>query len=261
MDPFLAIETNDFEAIKAFKKQDLAIELNNSYGYSPLEWAYLLGNKKAAALLDPRTPRNLKIDLGEGVKKIAPSEFYHFVEAYHYPHLQFDSLKSLQKKLGEAPIWIAYTPVGYTLRKEGKKYRQEIASGYVADTVIRWIDEEIGYGLFAGKDILEGEYIAEYTGEVREIDLLHKDLNSYCFHYPTRWWAKNYTVIDALRQGNETRFINHSSHPNIEPRWLYDRGLMHLVFFASKFIPKGTQLTFNYGKDFWKTRPGEVRQI
>ncbi len=261
MTPFLAIERDDFDSLKAYKKENSFLDCVNSYGYTPLEWAYLLGNKKAAAFLDPRTPKNLKIDLGEGIKKIAPSEFYHFFETHYYPHLQFDSLPSLQKKLNEAPIWIAYTPVGYTLRRDGKKYRQEIGSGYVADTIIRWIDEDIGYGLFAGKDLLEGEYIAAYTGKVREIDPIHKDINSYCFHYPTRWLAKNYTVIDSLQQGNETRFINHSNQPNLETRWIYDRGLMHLCFFAVKFIPKGTQLTFNYGKDFWKSRPGEVREI
>lgn len=261
MDPFTAIENDDFDSLKAFKKQGVSSLSKNRFGYTPLEWAYLLGRSKAAGILETRTPKLLKIDLGDGLKKIDPSEFSHFFEAHYYPHLHFKTPQFLHQKLREAPLLISYTPVGYGVRKDGKKYRQEIATGYVADTVIRWIDEEIGYGLFAGVDFREGDYIGEYTGNVRQVKRLYKDLNSYCFHYPTRWFSWNYTVIDSIDQGNETRFINHSEMPNLQPRWLYDRGLMHLVFIAAKFIPKGTQLTFNYGKDFWETRPGGTRII
>lgn len=256
MNLFLAIENDDLEAIKAFKRHEDPSLLTNAFGYTPLEWAYLLGRSKAAGILTTRTPKMLKIDLGDGVIKIDPSEFFHFFEAHYYPHLQFDTPEFLQQKLCEAPLLMVYSPVGYGVRKEGVKYRQELSTGYVADTVIKWIDDEIGYGLFAGIDFMEGDYIGEYTGKVRQVQRLHKDLNSYCFHYPTKWFSWNYTVIDSIDQGNETRFINHSNSPNLQPRWFYDRGLMHLAFFAAKFIPKGAQLTFNYGKDFWRNRAG-----
>lgn len=258
MNPFSAIENDDYAALKDFKHHSVTTPQFNAYGYTPLEWAYLLGKSKAAGILETRTPKMLKIDLGEGVKKITPSEFPHFFETAYYPHLQFDTPKFLIQKLHAAPWLIVNTPVGYKVRQDGVTYRQELTTGYVADTVIKWIDEEIGYGLFAGIDFFSDTYIAEYTGKVRQIDRLHKDLNSYCFHYPTRFFSWNYTVIDSINQGNETRFINHSDTPNLQPRWIYDRGLMHLVFFTARFIPKGTQLTFNYGKDFWKNRAGKI---
>jgi ankyrin repeat protein len=258
MDPFSSIEHDDYNALKIIKHDPSLCQQINRYGYTPLEWAYLLGKTKAAGLLETRTPKMLKIDLGEGIKKITPSEFPHFFEVSYYPHLQFNSPKFLEQKLHEAPWMIVNTPVGYAIRQDGIKYRLEIGTGYVADTVIKWIDDEIGYGLFAGIDYFPNTYIAEYTGIVRQIQRLHKDLNSYCFHYPTRCFSWNYTVIDSINQGNESRFINHSDTPNLQPRWLYDRGLMHLTFFSNQFIPKGTQLTFNYGKDFWKHRSGKV---
>lgn len=260
MNPFYAIENDDFETLKIIRKDPENFQQRNSYGYTPLEWAYLLGRSKAAGMLETRTAKMLKIDLGQGIKKITPSEFPHFFEIPYYPHLQFQSPLQLCKKLHEAPWLISYTPVGRDLRKDGEKYRLELSTGYVADTVIKWIDEEIGYGLFAGIDFFPGTYIAEYVGKVREIERLNKDLNSYCFHYPTRFFSWNYTVIDSIDQGNETRFINHSNTPNLRPRWLLDRGLLHLVFFSDAYIAKGTQLTFNYGKDFWRNR-GDVIQI
>jgi len=257
MNLFFAIENDDFEYLKKARKDLKVSILTNSFGYTPLEWAYLLGKSKAAGILETRTPKMLKIDLGEGIKKIVPSEFSHFFETVYYPHLAFQSPEQLLQKLRESPWLITYTALGKTIREEGLKYQAEIATGYVADTVIKWIDDEIGYGLFAGVDFFPNTYIAEYVGEIRQIQRFRKNLNSYCFHYPTRFFSWNYTVIDALYKSNESRFINHSDMPNLQPRWLYDRGLLHLALFSSSFIPKGTQLTFNYGKDYWEDRSGK----
>lgn len=258
MDPFFAVENDHYDVLKEIKKTPSLTDALNTFGYTPLEWAYLLGKTKAAGILETRTPKMLKIDLGEGIKKITPSEFPHFFNTTYYSHLQFESPKALTQKLHEAPWLIARTPIGKPIRQEGIAYQTEISTGYVADTVIKWINSEIGYGLFAGIDFFPNTYIAEYTGKVRQVLRLHKDLNPYCFHYPTRWFSWNYTVIDASIQSNESRFINHSDTPNLQPHWVYDRGLMHLILMAAEFIPKGTQLTFNYGKDYWEYRQGKI---
>jgi SET domain-containing protein len=60
--------------------------------------------------------------------------------------------------------------------------------------------------------------------------------------------------VDALQEGNVTRFINHSNVPNLEPRCFVERGLLHQVFMARQKISKGTQLTFDYGNDYWIRR-------
>lgn len=253
-DLFRAIEQDDFETIKEIKKTGSSFEPPLYKKFSPLEWAYLLGKSKAAALLETRTPKMIKIDLGEGIKKIAPSEFPHFFQTRYAPHLEFKTRIMLEKALNDAPLLLRWSPLGAENRAEGELYREEISVGYVADTVIRKIDDILGFGLFAGVDFREGEYIAEYTGEVRRIARMHKNLNPYCVHYPTKFFSWHYTVIDARDQGNESRFINHSYSPNLTPHWVYDRGLMHLVLIANRFIPKGTQLSINYGKDFWRNR-------
>jgi SET domain-containing protein len=61
-------------------------------------------------------------------------------------------------------------------------------------------------------------------------------------------------VIDAQDFGNHTRFINHSFQGNLEPASVYCDGLMHVIFYANKTIPAGTQLCYDYGEDYWEKR-------
>jgi SET domain-containing protein len=53
------------------------------------------------------------------------------------------------------------------------------------------------------------------------------------------------TGIDGLVGGNESRFINHSTQPNVGARREGDR----VIFYSLDDIVKGEELTFNYGFD------------
>ncbi|MEI8365221.1 MAG: SET domain-containing protein [Parachlamydiaceae bacterium] len=123
-----------------------------------------------------------------------------------------------------------------------------------APIYIKWIDPTMGYGVFAEEDIEAGTCIGEYTGVVRRLFRNHPDHNAYCFHYPTRLWSWKYFAIDALHEGNFTRFINHSDTPNLNPSCLIKDRILHLVFIANRRILKGSQLTFSYGEDYWMKR-------
>jgi SET domain-containing protein len=65
-------------------------------------------------------------------------------------------------------------------------------------------------------------------------------------------------VIDAEEKGNFTRFINHSDEPNLTSRWIVVDGIYHVILFANQLIPKGTQLTYDYGPNYWSQRPGPL---
>jgi uncharacterized protein len=138
----------------------------------------------------------------------------------------------------------------------GKKFASKIASAYIPDVSIRWIDEQVGYGLFTEEVIEAGSYVGEYTGVVRENDIRRylEPLNHYCYQYPVDdSLGRNY-VIDAT-SGNLTRFINHSFDPNLKPSHVYIDGFYHLIFIAMKRVEKGVQLFYNYGKNYWLIRP------
>lgn len=136
----------------------------------------------------------------------------------------------------------------------GEKFHEKIKSAYIPDVSIRYLDKSLGYGLFAEKEIEIGSYVGEYTGIVRKNDRRYtQPLNNYCYEYPVLDSIGRSFVTDAT-QGNLTRFINHSYVPNIRPVHLFYEGFYHLIFIAIKPIPKGTQLSYNYGQNYWHIR-------
>lgn len=189
-------------------------------------------------------------------KKIVANiaEFQEIFKILYLPTLPF-STTSFRQSIARHTSWLLRcTIVGQEHRSLGALLRKKMKAGSVAEVDICWIDEEIGYGVFAREDIPIQAFVGEYTGDLRQIKRFHADLNGYCMHYPTRFFSYNYFVIDAEKAGNEMRFVNHSDDPNLKPMCVIDQGLQHIVLFASKPIAKGEQLTFNYGKDYWRKR-------
>lgn len=60
-------------------------------------------------------------------------------------------------------------------------------------------------------------------------------------------------VVDGLKFGAPTRFMNHSCNPNCRmfpaTRNQADQRLYDLAFFSLKEIPPGTELTFDYNPE------------
>jgi len=168
-------------------------------------------------------------------------------------NLIFESYESFTDVLKQCP-YLLRTAIGNPNRQLAEQFKDQLSMGYVAPVTIKWIDSKIGYGLFANDFIAKGSFVGEYTGLVRRLYRNAPDHNVYCFYYPTKLWSAKYYVVDALWQGNETRYINHSFTPNLNPAYLLDRNLLHLCFIANQDILPGTELRFNYGNDFWKNR-------
>jgi hypothetical protein len=122
---------------------------------------------------------------------------------------------------------------------------------------IKWVNSYIGYGVFAMQDIAEYSLVGEYTGLVKK-RTRKKDLgNDYIFGYVFGPFDSPY-VIDAEKKGNFSRFINHSDVPNLTSRWIIQQGLSRIILIANQFIPKDTQLTYDYGPYYWKKRSAPV---
>ncbi len=136
----------------------------------------------------------------------------------------------------------------------GREFIQKIESAYIPTVSVRWINEKVEFGLFAEEDLKEGSYVGEYTGIIRRNDRRYfEPLNNYCYAYPILDEIERNFVIDAT-QGNLTRFINHSSSPNLEPTYVFYEGFYHLIFLATGKIRKGEQLFYNYGGTYWQLR-------
>lgn len=190
----------------------------------------------------------------DSVREYTISEFEAFFGITYLatPYFESEALKQEMKESG--PWLLLNTVMGEEHRSLGASLHKALESGQVADVAIKWIDDEIGYGLFAKNLIAKESYIGQYTGIVTKHMSDMRDKTAYCMRIPTKFWTLSRFYMDALKAGNELRFANHSDAPTIRPYCLIDRGLVHIGFFALVDIEAGRELTFNYGQDFWKNR-------
>ncbi len=138
--------------------------------------------------------------------------------------------------------------------KLGKKFHRQILSSYIPLVSVQHVHPSVGHGLFAEEPIQKDQYVGEYTGIVRRNDRRYfEPINNYCYEYPVPDDIGRSFVIDAT-DGCLTRFINHSSKPNLKPIHVYWKGFYHLIFLALKEIKPGEQLSFDYGESYWYIR-------
>lgn len=246
----LAVQNDDLDAVQKLKEEK---DNKNLLGFTPIEIAQYLGKKRSLEILQPQIPRVIKVQDKSGNKHLfTEREYENFFDVQYTPQLIFPDYDTFKNVINSCPWILEKSSLGEDYRYLATCYAKELETGFVPDVTITWIDDELEYGVITNKSFPPGEYVGEYSGLVHKISRFHPIYNEYCFRYPRMWWSWNYFVIDSEKYGSEMRFLNHSDDPNLDMQLLIERGLIHVCFFAKKFIPKGSQLTFNYGPDFWK---------
>jgi len=89
-----------------------------------------------------------------------------------------------------------------------------------------------------------GEYLSEAETAKRKSD---GQSMTYLFDLPGNH------CIDAIRQGNITRYFNHKfekEKPNVCARVKIVNGDPRIAFYAKRDIPAGTEMFFNYGRKY-----------
>lgn len=106
---------------------------------------------------------------------------------------------------------------------------------------LKFIDEDIGYGLFSSIDIEQGYIIGEYTGVVsRNRNTPMNGLSDYSVFYPSNDGSFE---IDAKEYGNITRFINHSSTPNVKFHTILEHHVPHVLCVSQIYCASAVSLT------------------
>lgn len=139
----------------------------------------------------------------------------------------------------------------------GMMYRKEIEEGAVPPVSIRWIDKQVGCGLFAEAPIPQMGFIGTYAGQVRRRKRRDRH-NAYCFALQMIDGENTAYIIDARDQGNWVRFINHSKTPNCTPHLATIGAHSYILLLTNQPIPKGAELTYDYGDAYWAKRPPPV---
>jgi SET domain-containing protein len=101
-----------------------------------------------------------------------------------------------------------------------------------------------GRGVFARAPIAKGVRIIEYAGERQASSEIDEDVDDEASrrHHTFLFSVNAKTVIDGLRGGNESRFINHSCDPNC---WaVVERGRVFIE--AKRPIAVGEELAYDY---------------
>lgn len=160
------------------------------------------------------------------------------------------------KKLDKSRYYQENKTVFETL---SEKYEHFIDQCLMAPVYIKWIDGDIGYGVFAAEEILKEAFIGEYTGVVQvsnENEETGDSENGYSTDYS--WYyldeIKNGPVleINGKYEANEMRFVNHGRNPNVDVEHMLHHGQWIIFFKASRNIEKDEQLLISYGEEYWQ---------
>ena len=187
-------------------------------------------------------------------EKWSVEKFEKEMEVQYLPNLCFENEMDLRWVIKKCEKALKDGFINEKQRWLGIFFEKEMQNGKMDQTYLKWINPVMEWGLFARKDIEPYTYIGEYTGFVRKYRKIIDDHNAYCFEYSIGGNIHTHLTIDAKEKGNLARFINHSFSPNLNQTPAFQDGVMHVVFRANRKIKKGEQLTYNYGKPYWKKR-------
>ncbi|MBX9743837.1 MAG: SET domain-containing protein [Chlamydiales bacterium] len=250
----LAILQEQTPWVERLKEDPYLKQRRSHFGITPFELAQFLYKKSYIDLLAASKTDVYRVEpnisMGEQEKKFTQISWPIFSnEKTLYEVLKQSRKAKHQDVIPPEKIWM------------GIYFDKEIRTGLNPRLSVRYIDPEIGYGVFSEQKIPSCSFVGEYVGMIKERRRhLLKD-KIYCMRYNCWQGGRRQFIIDAETHGNYTRFINHSAQPNLALQSVYWRGLPRMIFISLKEIPEGTQLTFDYGRSFWKEVDQEPRNL
>lgn len=190
-------------------------------------------------------PADKKFVGQEGVKDLL--ENYLGLRFLPKPEIRAEALKNRSKNDLKNPDIYA---------SDEKIYGELLKNGPHANIYVKFISNEIGYGLFANAPIKKGELIDEYTGIIQN----KSDTNdsTWAWSYPVSIYKDELGLspinIDGKYAGNALRFINHSEDPNTEMRRIFLDGFVRSLYVCTRDIAQDEQILVSYGSDYWQNR-------
>ena len=222
----------------------------NALDWTPLELARFLPRDRVVALLQPAP--SLPFFEQPNVSTPDLRRFEALPPIAYLPQPLFESEEIFNEILSRSKKAKREDAIPPERIWMGIYFDKEIQAGTHPKISIRFIDEEVGFGVFAEQRIPSCAFAGEYRGIVQERKTKELKDKVHCVRFTVWEMGKRKFSLDAEKMGNFTRFINHSAKPNLSLQSVHWRGIPRMIFVALKEIPQGSQLTFDYGTFFWK---------
>lgn len=235
----LAVERDHQRLIDQLATAPTLREKKDKCGLRPLDLARLLKRGEAIFKLESIKENRPTVQIPEeGSVQYLPTVAFDHLSDFNRVMETVDKAKK-GDLIPTEKIWL------------GIYFDKEISEGLHPKVSIRFVNEKVGYGVFAEQDIPSCSFVGEYAGIVVQKSPKELMPENYAVRYTVWGGRKNY-AIDAQLSGNFTRYINHSSTGNLNMQSVYWRGISRMIFLSTKEIKKGSQLLFDYGPNFWK---------
>ena len=110
----------------------------------------------------------------------------------------------------------------------------------------------LGYAAYTklGITTKKGQWVGEYIGKLRPLDSGDDDNSNN--NDQSMFVIPNKCMLDARKAGNWTRFINSNCRPNLQCAAEFVGKRSVILFQAKRDIGPGEELTFKYGRDYFK---------
>jgi SET domain-containing protein len=138
------------------------------------------------------------------------------------------------------------------------RYGEALRQGCRPALEVRDAGAGVGRGLFSLQDLAVGDLVGEYAGVIQTaVDAPPEEkvdghyLSDYAWNYPDELPDGTEFEVNALREGNELRFANHSARPNLAVDHTLVDGLFVTFFRVLRPVARGEQLTVDYGEEYW----------
>jgi len=148
------------------------------------------------------------------------------------------------------------------------RYGDALRRSLLPPLEIREAGPGFGWGLFALVGLAPGALVGEYSGVLQEAGDAPPEekvdghyLSDYAWNYPDELPDGTEFEVNALREGNELRFANHASNPNLAVDHTLVDGLFVTFFRVIRPVAAGDQLTVDYGEEYWAGGFRERREL
>lgn len=171
----------------------------------------------------------------------------HFAYATHLAFMEERDLAIMPVTWG-LPQWADETMEAISPTSLELGIVDQLENGKLHESIfIKFVSDEIGFGVFTSQTLAAGAFLGEYVGIV----LATQNPGPYSLNFPCLDGGHE---INAADTGNLMRLVNHAQDPNSSFQHVYHESVIHTVVRTIKSVDAGEQISVDYSPSYWVGR-------